>query len=349
VNPGGWNLLGGSMAPISIYFGRTTVNEESAYFPARDEFLDWLVAEGPAVPKVREVLYTCRSMHGVDLFSLMRRDYDPNVFYGGRPFQVAMFVAVAYFFEELFRPTIASVGFYSAGASSSYVFSDVFSLATYFEKVVPFQVQVRRAMEETGERFPLREVMIEGEAGDEIESYVATIVRRHKLFDRIFLKDRRRPNAVHLAGYADDLAAVRDMIWKQFPGSGKSGGTLHPAIGAHVPLYDRRPIDSILDSVAFNPPRFPLVTIRGEQLSRGSDDQDLLRRHYADASQGPMDSGAAFDALAGAGREIVVVGTPFGAKVLRRLELAPYPVPRLAAEIMLERRGARCRSEVAKE
>jgi hypothetical protein len=195
-------------------------------------------------------------------------------------------------------------------------------------------------MEETGDRFPLREVMIEGGASDEIESYAATIVREHQLSDRVFIKDRRRQNAVHLAGYAEELAAVREMIWKHFPESRKSGGTLHPTIGAHLPLYDRRPIDGLLDNVAFNPPRFPLITIRGEQLARGSNDQCLLRRHYADASQGSMDSAAAYDALAEKGQEILVVGTPFGAKVLRRLELANYPKPKLAAEVMLERLGA---------
>lgn len=345
------------MKPVSLYFGRTSVNEENAYFPASGEFIDWLVAEGPSIPKIREVLYTCRSMHGIDLFALMRQDHDPNVFYGGRPFQVAMFVAVAYFLEEIMRPPIASVGFYSAGASSAYVFSDVFSLATYFDEVVPFQVRVRRAMEETGDRLPLREVMIEGEAGDEIESYVATIVRALGLSDRVFLKDRRRPHAVHLAGYAEDLANLRDMIWEQFPTSRKSGGTLHEAIGAHLPLYDRTTIDEILDTVSFNPPRFPLVTIRGERLPHGSCSQELLRRHYADASQGLMDSGAAFDALAEVGREILVVGTPFGAKVLKRLEFGEYPKARLAAEVMLEECGAswsrssegavRCSSQVA--
>jgi hypothetical protein len=53
-----------------------------------------------------------------------------------------------------------------------------------------------------------------------------------------------------------------------------------------------------------------------------------------------MDTAAAFDAMVEKGQEILVVGTPFGAKVLKRLELATYPKPKLAAEVMLERLGA---------
>jgi len=326
--------------PISMYFSWITVKEEGAYFPHGERFLDWLIAEGPSVPKVREVLYTCRSVYGVDLFELLRARYDSSVTWAGRPFQAALFVAVAHFFEEVERSEIGAIGFWSAGAGPAYVYSGVFSLATYFEKVVPFLREVRRAFEETAKRIPLSEVMVEGEESERIEAYVLTVVQDTSLSERVFLKDRRRSHAVHLAGVTDDVAAVREMIWARFPGSRQSGLTLHPTVAAHLPLYDRQPIDSILDGLACEPPRFQLVTTTGEIIAQGSSDQDLLRRHFTNACQGPLDTAAAFDTLAAAGRNVLVVGTPFGAKVLRRLEQGTYPQPKLITDAMLQRREA---------
>jgi hypothetical protein len=323
-----------------MYFSWITVKEERAYFPHSESFLDWLIAEGPSVPKVREVLYTCRSMYGVDLFELIRGTYDSSVAFAGRPFQAALFVAVAHFFEEIERSKIGAVGFWSAGAGPAYVYSGVFSLATYFEQVMPFLREVRRAFEETAQRIPLSEVLVEGEESEQIEAYVLIVLQDTGLSERVFLKDRRRNNAVHLAGFTDDVAVVREMIWARFPGSRQSGLALHPTVAAHLPLYDRQPIDSILEGVAFEPPRFPLVTTTGEIIAQGSSDQDILRRRFTNACQGLLDTAAAFDALAAAGRSVLVVGTPFGAKVLRRLEQGTYPQPKLIADAMLQRRGA---------
>jgi hypothetical protein len=94
-------------------------------------------------------------------------------------------------------------------------------------------------------------------------------------------------------------------------------------------------VSRILDPVQFNPPRFPLVATRGQTIARGSRDQDLLRGYYADASHALMDTGTAFERLAASAKGILVVGTPLGVKVLRRLERDSYPAAQFATDAML--------------
>ncbi|MCK1384091.1 hypothetical protein [Bradyrhizobium sp. 21] len=103
--------------------------------------------------------------------------------------------------------------------------------------------------------------MIEGDESEEIEDHFLTIVRGEGLTQRVFLKDRRRRNAAHLAG--------------------------------------------------------------------------LLGRYCADASHTPTDTGTAFEWLAASAKSSLVVGTPLGAKVLRRLERNSYPAAQFATDAML--------------
>ncbi|MBR0952521.1 hypothetical protein [Bradyrhizobium canariense] len=97
------------MNPISMYFSWITVKEEGAYFPHGERFLDWLIAEGPSVPKVREVLYTCRSVYGVDLFELLRARYDSSVTFAAGDLPALRSrhgrdTAVSFFVPEMGKP-----------------------------------------------------------------------------------------------------------------------------------------------------------------------------------------------------------------------------------------------------
>lgn len=328
------------MDPICLYFARTTVNEEGAYFPASREFFDRLATDGPQVEQVREVLYVCKSIYGIDLFDVMRNDYDPNVFYVGRPFQTAMFVAVAHFLEAALGCKVSAAGFYSAGAGPAFIVGGVFSLATYFSEVVPFQLAVRGGMIETGERYPLWEILLEGAPQDDIEAYISSLIAERGLSRRVFIKDRRLPYLLHLAGYKDELGEALEQIWQRFPKSRGPAHNLQKALGSHLLLYDRAPVDRLLETVAFNPPRFDMIGIRGEFVAQGCADQDVLRRLYADANQDRMNTGAAFRALAESRRQIVVIGTPLGAKPLKRLAAAGgYGEPKMAQELIMQRQS----------
>ena len=292
------------------------------------------MTEGSEVAQIREVLYICRCLHGVDLFDLVRNEYDPNSFFEGRPYQAALFVIIAHFVEALLDTRVEEVGFYSAGAGPAFIFSGVFSLATYLEDVVPFQQQIRRAMLDVGERLPLFETILQSSVDDDLQGYVASVLVDHKLSDRLFIKDKLGRHCVHLAGYESDLSSLRDQIWRRFPGARSSGLRLHKTLGSHLLLHDRKPIDTLLDKVTFSPPIRSLVDISGARIACACPDQWRLAQVFADAHQNFMDTGAAVGALTQSGRRVVVVGTPFGAKNVRRIEAENPSFLSMASEII---------------
>jgi hypothetical protein len=146
----------------------------------------------------------------------------------------------------------------------------------------------------------------------------------------VFMKDRRQPHAVLVAGITDAIHRTLDRVASRFPAVRHH----RPAVfkhryAAHLPYLDVEKLRPLLAIESFGRTRYPIVGIQGHVTGTDADPASLLQT-YCHNVTGPMDTGRAVARLFQYSPRILVIGSPHGARLLaplrppagRRIELA---------------------------
>jgi hypothetical protein len=167
----------------------------------------------------------------------------------------------------------------------------------------------------SGQRLDLAEMLVRtGEGCDEpIETILMEVIERLGIEDRAFLKDQRGRGCCVVAGHQREMLLLYEALQER--------GLLrlsppHKADGAHIPVYDRTPLEKLADRIAFRKPRLCIVGASGELVTPETATERVLRDTYLDGVMGGLNTGVAMDVASALSEQLIIAGTPFGAKVL---------------------------------
>jgi hypothetical protein len=315
------------------YFPRLTVDEEEQFSDLPPSLIDWIIRATRDNSAVDEVMRAFRDCLGVDLpdsFRTYRPTTDPI---GNRTQQIGLYVILAHFLESVAGERVGCVSFYSSGAQAAYVFSGVLTMRRYLDEVLPMNNANRLSIVNAA-RLSLAQMLVETAASEPpVDDTLHAAIESLDLADRVFLKDRRGPTCCLVAGYTEGLEALRAHLSDTYPGL--SLGRVRRGDGAHVPVYDRKPLEAMIAAVRCRPPRYPIVGSCGGVIEAGCRDEAKLRGLYADSVIGPLNTGGAMQAAQSFARQLLVVGTPFGARVLPDDITRPFGRTTYLADVVL--------------
>jgi hypothetical protein len=302
----------------AIYFTRLSADEDRCFFPPQSAFIPMVKNALKTLPAARAIADAYRRVDGVelsDLFTVDLRNLHPEL---PKRYQTGLYACAALALADQIGSPIDSVGFYSGGATAAYLIAGAYDAETYLTKVFLFNRAVRADMAAKGEGQNLAQVLLCLEPENDIESEASTLVAQPRFANRVFVKDRRQPHSVLMAGYWEDLAHAVECLSRAHPEI--SGARLYPhRFAAHLPLLDHERLGSILQEEWFDPPNCDIVG-SAETAARGTQDRALLRRVFLDGCVGPMNTGRSMVELARRASVIHVVGSGHGARVLHTLE-----------------------------
>jgi hypothetical protein len=327
-------------ARSSIYFARLTVDEERCFFGGREEIVQCLVDEIASTPALREIRASFERNGYGNPFAQIAHYAPPPDIMSNRLRQMAIYLAIAHYLEQILKIVPTCVSFYSSGSQPALAYAGCISTAEYLTRVLPIIRENRIRIEHAGRRLPLTECLLVGTDGDDIEGFLQRVVQEMKLPARVFLKDIRSQSAVLIAGFAEELVKVRSAAFDRFPALAEKQPRIHAADGAHMPVYDRPVFSSLNGVTRFSSPRIPLIGTSGETVAAGRSSSDQVLSLLASAVSGPMNTAGALRQVRAVSDQVIVIGTDFGGKVLGGKGHRELSGVKLALDLIAESRLA---------
>jgi hypothetical protein len=305
------------MTSLCIYFARLTVDEERAICASRVEVevLRRVLAETEHTPRFQAIRSAFEQKIQRDPFDLTLEYASPTDVMTNRLQQMALFLVIAYFLEEMLGVKPSCVSFYSSGVQPALVYAGCVSIGEYFEHVLPLVRENRVRIEEAGRRLSLVECLLVGKEDDEVETFVRKTIAEMEYAGRVFIKDVRGRHAVLIAGFNDEVVRVRSRVSDAFADVAAKRRRIHQTDGAHIPLYERAPFASLLAWGGVSSPRMPMIGTSGELLP--CDDSAPVVSILSDAVSSPMNTHRTLHQVRKFSRFIVIVGSELGARVIQ--------------------------------
>ena len=324
-------LAASSVSP-TLYFTRLTVSEDGVYLPLPSDYLGAFCAASREISAVRAVLDAYASCLSIDLLREMQGRYSSGV--DRRVLEAGMYAAFAFYLEASLGLHPRALAFYSSGIAPALMFARALSPVDYIEKLAPFHSANRRAYVAVEKHLALAQARLEAEQDEDLESFVEALLNTSSNKDNIFIKDRRHRHTLLIVGEKEALTRVCQTVAQAFVSVAQRVPKVVDTSSAHLPLYDRAPLEAMLKQVVFDPPRFQLIGIDGERVAAGCDNQRDLRRLVYQAAFGFLDTGRVVREAAQISSKLLVIGSPFGARVLDRVHLGGYPKAELATSFL---------------
>lgn len=315
-----------------VYFTRLTVSEDGLYLPLPHDCRAQFLAACPHIPAIRTILRAYADRFAIDLLTEWVTPTKHSI--DKRVLEAGMYAAFAFFLENRYNFLSSALAFYSSGIAPALMFAKMLSPDDYLATLAPFHCANREAYLAVEKRFALAQTRLESDADEDLESFVERALEDDMLKTRVYIKDRRHHHTLLLAGIRSEVEKVRKMAMEAFTSVARQNPKLVDTSSAHLPLYDRAPLDAMLENIRFDIPRFALIGIDGEALLSGTRDQAAMRRVVRHAAMGFMDTGKVVKEAAKFSNRIVVVGSPFGTRVLDRTHLGGYPIAEPATNLM---------------
>jgi hypothetical protein len=319
------------------YFPRLTVDEEGYFSDLSPGLVDWICRATRDITAVNEILGAYQDCLKVDLLESFKKYRPATDPIGNRTQQIGFYLILAHFFESVADEPVGCVSFYSSGAQAAYVFSGVFTMRQYLSDILPLNNANRIAISRAEQELGLSEMLVRRlTPGPSLEELLPTLIRNNSETSRIFLKDKRGSRCCLLAGFRDPMETLREELLNY--GGELAIGRLKPASGAHIPVYDTatlHSLQSIIDSVSFKPPRCAISGASGELVEKASVDEDALRSTFLDGVIGPLDTGKAMLTASSLADKLIIVGTPFGARVLTEEITQKFGRPIFPSELVV--------------
>jgi hypothetical protein len=315
-----------------VYFTRLTVSEDGLYLPLPHDCRVQFLAACPHIPTIRTILCAYADRFAIDLLTELVTPTKHNI--DKRVLEAGMYAAFAFFLEDRYHFVPSALAFYSSGIAPALMFAKALSPDDYLARLAPFHSANRAAYLAVEKRLTLAQTRLEADITEDLESFVERALDDELLKTRVYIKDRRHRHTLLLAGVRSDVEKVRKMAMEAFSSVARQSPKLVDTSSAHLPLYDRAPLEAMLENIRFDIPRFTLIGIDGQTLFSGTRDQAAMRRVVSHAAMGFMDTGRVVREAAKLSNRTVVVGSPFGARVLDRTHLGGYPVAEPATNRM---------------
>jgi hypothetical protein len=301
--------------PSCLYFPRLTADEEFQFSDISPPVVDWIVAATRDIPAVDELIGAYQDVLKIDLLQSFRRYQQIPGPIGNRTTQLALYVILGNFIEHVAGEKVTCVSFYSSGAQAAYIFAGVFGARAYLETALPVNNSNRTEIVASGQRLDLAEMLVRTtDSSDEpVEKILTDAIERLHVDDRVFLKDRRGEGCCVVAGHQRETLLLFEALQRN-----ESLRLSHPhkADGAHIPVYDRRPLEKLAERITFRKPRLPIVGASGELVTPQNATEQILRDTYLDGVIGPLNTGAAMETASTHSEQLIMAGTLFGGKVL---------------------------------
>lgn len=315
-----------------IYFTRLTVSEDGIYLPLPHDCRASFINACPHIPAIRTILRAYADMFAIDLLAEWTTPTKHSI--DRRVLEAGMYASFAYYLEERHNVLPSALAFYSSGIAPALMFAKAISPHDYLANLAPFHSANRTAYVNAESRFELAQTRLESDVNEDLESFVEHALDEESLKARVFIKDRRHHHTLLVAGSRAEVERVRRMAMDAFASVAHQSPKLVDASSAHLPLYDRAPLEALLETIRFNAPRFPLIGIDGSTLLSSNADQTAMRHVVQHAAMGFMNTGKVIKEAAQLSNRMIVVGSPFGIRVLDRTHLGGYPVAEPASNLM---------------
>jgi hypothetical protein len=303
------------MRAPGIYFARLTVDEEQALCASEPDVLKRVLSEAGRTQRFQAIRSAFAEQIQRDPFDLTSEYTIPADVMTNRLQQMALFLVVAYFLEDILEAKPACISFYSSGVQPAMVYAGCVSIDDFFVHVLPLVRENRIRIEEAGRRHLLVECLLAGAEGDDVESAVRSTIAEMEYTGRVFIKDVRTTYAVLIAGFNDEVMYVRSCVSDAFASVAARARRIHRTDGAHIPLYERASFASLLAWGGVSWPRAPIIGTCGELLLKGN--RERVVSILSDAVSGPMNTGRVLHEVKGLCDSIAVVGSELGARVIR--------------------------------
>jgi len=310
------------------------VSEDGVYLPLPAERFEEFSAVALEIPSVRGILDAYSSCLSIDLLQEMQHPHSSGI--DRRILETGMYAAFAFYLEARFGLRPRALSFYSSGVAPALIFSESISPIGYLENLAPFHSANRHAYVAVERCLSIAQTRLEAEPDEDIEAFVETLLKESGGGHSVFIKDRRHKHTLLVAGEKEAIALVRERVGEAFPSVARRAPKLVDTSSAHLPLYDRAPLEEVLSHVAFDRPRFKLIGIDGDSVEAGCASQGDLRRLVHRAAFGFMDTGRVVRKASADADRLIVVGSPFGARVLDRTHLGGFLKAELATSYVAE-------------
>lgn len=319
-----------------LYFTRFTVDADGSYYPASPELMQRVVDDAFKVPAIRTVVDLCRSRLGIDVLAEIRRGprYDNPLF--SKTIQGILYTSLGYYCNEFYHRPIRSIGFYSGGVVPAYLFSRVIRFEQYIDEVSSFVNEYYAARDQKGQEHELSQVLLRGDAGDDVLMVASQCIEDARLENEAFIKDRRQRHTVLIAGLTPAVVRVRDAVACHLPTAASRGGGIRRVNAAHLPLVDREAMLPLLDGVRFRPPAFTIVGTRGQVVPAGCVDEDLVKSVFVEAFLGLMNTGESIERIAGLADRMIAIGSDHSLGVFDGIAAQALPPMAIASAEVLD-------------
>jgi hypothetical protein len=315
-----------------VYFTRLTVSEDGLYLPLPHDYRAQFLAACSHIPTIRTILRAYADRFAIDLLTELVSPTKHSI--DKRVLEAGMYAAFAFFLENRYNFVPSALAFYSSGIAPALMFAKALSPDDYLARLAPFHSANRAAYLAVEKRFALAQTRLESDANEDLEPFVERALDDDMLKARVYIKDRRHRHTLLLAGIRSEVEKVRKMAMEAFTSVARQNPKLVDTSSAHLPLYDHAPLEAMLENIRFDIPRFAFIGIDGETLLSGTRDQAAMRRVVRHAAMGFMDTGKVVKEAAKFSNRTVVVGSPFGTRVLDRTHLGGYPLAEPATNLM---------------
>jgi hypothetical protein len=321
-----------------FYFPGLTVDEEEQFSEFSPGLVDWVFRAARDIPAVDDIIRAYADCLNVDLLESLRADAAPINHLadsiGNRAGQIGLHLILAHFIEVVAGEPLGCTAFYSSGAQAAYVFSGALTIRQYLEQVLPMNNANRIETVKSGVRLDLSEMLVRSVNPElAIEQVLQNAIEHINASDRVYFKDRRGSACCLVAGSSDAMQALRGFLIGA--DSSLRVGELKRSDGAHLPVYDRAPIEKIIKNVKFRPPRCAVVGCSGEIVEANCADNGKLRSVFLDGIVEPLDTEKVMQSAITRASRLVVIETAFGARILNDDIVREFGKPIYPAEIII--------------
>ena len=307
----------------SLYFTRLSIDEEGLYCAVPEALAHEIRETIRTVPEAFAVVEVYRQLANIDLLPLLNSvRLDTSEPYLHKLYQTGLHALVGLYLRGRFGLKIDSVGFYSGGATAAFLFAGAYTPADYIRHIFSFNRLVRESMAVEGRKRDLSQVLLMGDPTTALDAYVSARLHEDHTLSELYVKDRRQPHALLVAGSSEPLARLVGETESRFPSvKSRRSPILKHRYASHSPYLNADALSANLDERLFSAPNTTIVGTCGELLRAGENAPSAAKKIFADGVIGPMDTGRAIDVIAQQNQRILVIGGLHAAKVLAGLAL----------------------------
>lgn len=322
-------MKGGKIVML-LYYTRGTASADGSYYPEDPRLVEAVFDHRNEIPELDIISHYFKAGFNASFENVVLKPTTGNKVFD-RAAQLYLFQLIGWLVERQGRCSFSAIGFYSAGVIPASVHNGLYDLESSFIGMRPFLLGYYSALDKSETKLNWRQALVIG-----AEPLVNSLSYRklaNANVDELFLKDCRSERAALVAGEQKALSKFLQCIGEEIELSHVPNVDDRPINAAHTPVLSKADYRTRLDSVAFYPPRFPMLSARGDWLMPNVNEVNDIRDFFFDAITGGLNTQQMYRVAVTECKTILAIGSQRSLKNFDGVEFSNGCEPKLVTSV----------------